>query len=141
MFNPVVLKWYGAAYTIPANRVLMAIATVENILTLDELHKFVDKSTVPLARIAQAYGALLRFAGGSATDDDVYAGMFGGENADPAAVVTALLGMMLPPDRIVQKSLQSGDVGKAPAGGKNSSARSTKSPSGRNGFRPQNSGI
>lgn len=141
MFQPIVLKWDGVAYTVPANRVLAAIATVENVLTLDELGRFTNKGTVPLARVAQAYGALMRFAGADVTDDAIYAGMFDSTDVNPVMACQALLAMMLPPAHIVRKAVDAGDVGKSQAGGKNSSAISIKSSSGKNGSRRPNSGI
>ncbi|MGI9159857.1 MAG: hypothetical protein ACR2K1_08910 [Saprospiraceae bacterium] len=115
----------------------MAIATVEDVLTLGELHTFSQKGAVPVARIAMAYGALLRFAGANVDNDTVYAGMFGSGDVDPQSAVTNLLALMLPPARMTSKG---GDPGKSSPADGISSGTSIKSPSGKNGSRRPNSG-
>jgi hypothetical protein len=140
MFNPVVLKWGTETYTVPPNKTLMAIATVENVLTLGELHTFSERRAVPVAHIAQAYGALLRFAGARVTDEEVYAGMFGGGDVDANAAVTSLLAMMLPPAHMASKAGHVSSEGKAKPDGGISSVTSTKSPSRKNGSQQPNSG-
>lgn len=94
IFEPVKLRWQGAEYDIPANKVLRALAVVESVITLQELPQ--DNTRVPLAKISMAYGALLRFAGARVTDDEVYLSMWGENGADPITAVNGIIALMLP---------------------------------------------
>jgi hypothetical protein len=110
-FEGVTLTWNGTPYNVPANRRLKLIMSVESIIGAFELSQLSQGGNIPLARIAAAYGAALRFAGASVTDEDVYAGMFQGTTAE--AVSTALFGLlalMLPPAAMLKNN------GSAPQG-------------------------
>lgn len=127
MFAPIKLEWNGKQHTIAPNRVLPAIAEVEEVFTLDELQRFSKRGTAPVAKLAMAYGKLLRFAGAVVDDDEVYAGMFVDNNGQTAANATSsLLALMLPPPGMINA-----DAGKSAAGkpgkakGNSSSANST----------------
>lgn len=100
VFDDVTLNWKDVPHVIPANRVLGAIARIEEVLTLDELIAYQARGTAPLAKIAQAFGAALRYAGGRATDDEVYASLFSGADANEKMVlsIATLLHMMVPKD-------------------------------------------
>ncbi len=93
------LSWAGKKYQIPARKMLGAIARVEEVITLRELCEALSKRDFPLARISQAYGAVLRYAGADLDDEVIYEGMF----SDPSAQVGAMLAiqglmeMMIPP--------------------------------------------
>ena len=98
-FKEVKLGWNGTEYVIEPDRVLGAIARIEDIVTLEELSRFGAKQSLPRAKLAMAFGAVLRYAGAKKlTDDDVYHGMFGDErsSANMMAAVTALMAMMVP---------------------------------------------
>lgn len=89
--------WDGVDYVIPARSVLEAIARVEQHVTLAELLSYGTRRTIPAARLAFAYGELIRFAGGDVTDDEVYAGMFAAMVGAPehaGAIVTACAGLI-----------------------------------------------
>lgn len=101
IFDDIRLKWDGVEYVIPHNRVLRAIAAVEEVATFDEFNNFAKRKTAPLAKIAMAYGVLLRFAGANVSDDDVYHGMFLNGGATMAQTVSAVLAMMIPNERIL----------------------------------------
>jgi hypothetical protein len=101
IFDDIRLKWDGAEYVIPHNRVLRALAAVEEVATFEELSGFAARRTAPLAKIAMAYGVLLRFAGANVTDEDVYQGMFANGGATMAQTVSAVLAMMIPSERIL----------------------------------------
>lgn len=99
-FEDIRLEWAGKEYTIKSNRMLGAIARIEDVVTLSELQRFGARGTVPMAKIAMAYGAVLRYMGAEVTDDEVYAGMFGATGTGADAVVnsiSALVAMMIPP--------------------------------------------
>jgi hypothetical protein len=99
MFSPITLDWKGQPVTIPADALLGAIATVEKVVTFNEMLEFDRRQAYPGALMARAYGALLRYAGVKVTDEEVYAGLFG--DAELASNVTGsmqiLMVMMVPP--------------------------------------------
>nr|WP_258868109.1 hypothetical protein [Alkalilimnicola ehrlichii] len=98
-FEDITLDWKGRSYTIPANDVMMAIAKIEDVITIAELDRFSQRGTAPVARLAQAFAAILRHAGARVNDDEVYASMFEG-GATQARIMEAtntLLTLMLPP--------------------------------------------
>tara|TARA_R110000868_G_scaffold32425_3_gene117958 strand:- start:1261 stop:1656 length:396 start_codon:yes stop_codon:yes gene_type:complete len=102
VFDDVTFEWAGNNYTIPARRLLGAIARVEGVVTIAELMQTqVARGTVKLAVLAQAFGEVLRYAGAKVTDDEVYVGLFaspangGAGNAQGA--LAALVTLMVPP--------------------------------------------
>lgn len=109
VFEPVKLGWQGKVYLLPANRVLGAVARIEEVITLAELAKHASGGNAPLARIARAYGSVLRYVGADVEDDDVYAGMFGGAEARElvSAAVQGLLSMMISPE--IRRRLEAGE--------------------------------
>lgn len=99
------LAWHGKDLTIPANRVMGAIARVEDFVTLGELQESARRRAVPLGKISQAYAALLNYAGArEVTAEEVYVGMFGDSaGANVQHIQEACLGLMslmLPPDHL-----------------------------------------
>ncbi len=100
-FEDYKLAWRDKEYTIPARQIMGAISRVEDIVTLSELQVFFQRNAAPLARIAEAYAAVLRYAGASVTADEVYAGMFGNAAGNTGETVKAclfgLLELMVPP--------------------------------------------
>ncbi len=97
-FDAVTLAWAGSEYVIPGNRVMGAIARIEDVVTLEELGRYGERGTMPLAKLAMAYGAVLRYAGANVKDDEVFAGMFsdGQKQTDLVTALMSLLTMMLP---------------------------------------------
>lgn len=98
LFDDIKLEWAGKAYIIPANKVLGAIARIEEIVSIRELAACARESTLPVAKLSMAYGSVLRYAGAEVDDEDVYAGIFsGGDHAHQVATaVGGLLAMMIP---------------------------------------------
>lgn len=94
IFQDVVLRWHGADYPVPSNRVMKMIAAVESEITLKELTQ--DRG-VPLARMAAGYSAALTFAGARVSPEDVYAELFANGSSDIPMLISALLSMMIPP--------------------------------------------
>lgn len=99
MFDDIVLEWEGREYRLPANRMLGAIASIEEVITLPELVQSSERGGPPLNKIAKAFGAVLRYAGARVSDDEVYLGMFSNPQAAFSAnhAVMALLQILLPP--------------------------------------------
>lgn len=102
IFEQITVKWKEKVYHIPPDQVMQLIAKVENVVTLSELSACAQNKTLPLAKLSQAFGIVLRHAGASVSDEEVYGGMFeGGDMAINAqAAVSAILVMMIPPEYI-----------------------------------------
>lgn len=113
-FAPITLGWDGVEYVIPANRVLMAIATVESTITLQELAAGARTGNVPLAKLATAYAGVLRYAGANAekvTPESVYAGMFGSAIKQEAVALATigLINMMIPKQATLNTGAKKGN--------------------------------
>lgn len=125
-FDTVTLKWGEKAYAIPPRAVLGAIARIEEHLTFSELLAYGQRKTVPIGRLAGAYGSLLRYAGAEVTDDEVYQEMFGGGNGTETmlAATTTLMEMMVPKTAIKEPVRAPGEkgVGKPTPGKRKASA-------------------
>ena len=102
VFQEVKLGFKGEEYTIPPDRVMGAIAVVEEHVTFADL---VDTKRPKLARIAQAFGALLRYAGAKVEDDVVYSAMFDGKTGVQIQnAISGLLEIMVPPEHLQKKT-------------------------------------
>jgi hypothetical protein len=102
VFDPVHLEWDGKRYTIAPDRVMGAIARVEQHVTLGELLNCAkERGSVPLATIANAYASVLQYAGGQVDAAVIYRAMMRDKNrADlMSAAIGGLAAMMLPPNR------------------------------------------
>lgn len=99
IFDPVTLTWKGADYEVAPDRIMGLIARIEEIVTLSEIHGAAQKGGMPLAKLAMAYGACLRYAGARVDDAEVYASFFTGSADSIPAAISALLAMMVPPQR------------------------------------------
>jgi hypothetical protein len=100
IFDPVTLAWKGEEHTVEPDRIMGLIARIEEIVTLSEIHAAAQKGGMPLAKLAMAYGAALRYAGAKVQDAEVYQSFFAGDGGKtiPGAVA-ALMAMMVPPVR------------------------------------------
>lgn len=101
-FQAIKLSWAGAEYTVPADSVMRAIAIIEDHITFNELVTASRKRAVPLAKISHAFAAIIGFAGGNVSPEDVYSGMFGGvvEQEKVMASIFGLMSMMIPPEHL-----------------------------------------
>lgn len=125
IFEEVTLNWGGKDYRIEPSRVMGAIAKVEEVITLKELGEFAMKGDAPMARLAMAFGNVLRYAGAKIGDDEVYAGLFDPEQGGSVmSSISVLLSMMVPPTTMRSP----GKNQAVPTGGKSSSKRHTKQP-------------
>lgn len=101
VFERVEMTWRGKSYVIEPNRVLRALARVEEVITLQQLE---DPQRVSIAKLAMAYGTLLRFSGAPANDDEVYEMLFSdGEVATAAVQVVSLLVKLMIPKKVREK--------------------------------------
>lgn len=75
-FEPVTLTWRGASYEVPAERQLMLVAQIEDVLRgntgRSALDILMQKGGPGIARMSQAFGAALRFAGSDVSDEEIY---------------------------------------------------------------------
>jgi len=107
MFQPARLKWKGDIIEIPPDRVMTAIAAVEEHLTIHELIRYAERGTQPFSKMAQGFSAALRTVGVRVSPEDVYRAMVKGSSDDIMGHMSALLALMGPPEDI--------DLGKAEA--------------------------
>lgn len=127
VFQDIVLSWKGEDSTIPASRVLGAIAIVEEQITFPELLAAMQRGRPPLATIARAYGGVLRYAGAKITDDETYAGMFdAAEQEQIVASINALLVMMVPPGALAKSNTVTGGEASAPGNSRAAASKSSK---------------
>jgi hypothetical protein len=112
LFDDIKLEWAGKAYTVPANRVLGAIARIEEVVTIKDLAHCAATQSLPVAKLSMAYGSLLRYAGAEVTDEEIYAGMFGNvtDATRTAQAIGGLLAMMIPKNAIKTSGGGSGNV-------------------------------
>lgn len=101
IFEEVAVAWGDKKFVIPADRMMMTIARVEDVLTLGDLSAYFATGKLPLAKIAQAFGIVLRQAGASVEDEEVYEGMFRakGQEVTRRAIeaIHMLMALMVPP--------------------------------------------
>lgn len=108
-FEDVTLSWRGVDYTVPANRQMMLIATIEDALSGDSgkqaLTILFRREGPPYSKLAAAFGAALRHAGANVSDEEVYLSimedMANRSKAEVTAMVQetviALLSIIAPP--------------------------------------------
>lgn len=99
IFQAVTLNWEGRDYIVPADRVMGAIGVVEDVVTFPELVQGLQVGKPSMLKLARAYGAILRYAGATASDEDVYAGMFvpGELQRHITTAINTLMVLMTPP--------------------------------------------
>lgn len=101
-FDEVRLKWNDTEYIIMPNRMMSAIARIEDHVTFGDLQQAHQRGTgMPLAKLSAAFASVLRFAGApfkEVTAENVYLAMFdGGDNASNVeSAIQILMGMMVP---------------------------------------------
>ena len=113
IFEDITLNWKGTEATIPANSVLRLIAKVESVLTLAELHQASSVGNLPLGKLSQAFGIMLRFAGVKVMDEDIYESMITGGAQSITDSVNILLMLMIPPNLTESEQEAGEDLGKS----------------------------
>lgn len=107
-FEQVTLGWRGEEYTVQPERQLMLVAKIEDALSGSSGQQAVDvllRSGGPsVSRLASAYGAALRHAGATVSDDEIYLSImedFAEQDADSAVkiqgAIFGLLAIVAPP--------------------------------------------
>ena len=121
IFEPITITWAGSEYKIESDRVMGAIATIEEVVTLSELAEMLQSGKLAFSKIARAFASVLRYAGASVSNEEVYSAMFGEDKSSAMQSLSMLLGMMVPPTAIARGKDQA-----APTGGKGSSKKPTR---------------
>lgn len=117
-FSPVHLSWKGEKFTVPADRQLQLILEIEDALAgasgQQAIAVLMQRGGPSYARLSQAYGAALRYAGADVSDDEIYLSIMSDMaegKADAAAktqtAILALLAIIAPP---VALQLTGGDA-------------------------------
>jgi len=107
VFRDLELEWQGVVYSIPANRIMGAIARIEEVVTLPELQAYAQRGTAPVAKLSMAFGSVLRYAGADISDDEVYAAALAENAEESGGVLTAVMNVMqimIPPDVLKNQS-------------------------------------
>lgn len=99
VFSDIALEWGGKTYPIPADRVMKAIAVVEEHITLPEFLLVSVGRQVSVSKLCAAYGALLRYAGARVSDEEVYESVFKGGDLQGTIIrsVNEIMQLMIPP--------------------------------------------
>lgn len=105
VFDDFKFQWNGKPYIVPAASALAAIAAVEEVVTVGEVSLYMSgRKPCSLSKTAMAFGALLRHCGDKATDEEVYAGLFGDGSKSTKqqqemvlTVLLSLIALMVPP--------------------------------------------
>jgi hypothetical protein len=130
IFEDIHLAWGEETGTIPSDRVMGAIARIEQHITLPELYDAgASRKMPPLTLLAAAYGSVLRYAGLAVSDAEVYAGLFDKTRGEASLVVTAVQGLMeimIPPDAL-KAARKARDAPKGSAEGNASPAAAKRS--------------
>lgn len=117
MFEPVLLKWEGREYTVPADQVMGLIDTVEDVVTLDELYKMQSEGKIKRMQVSKAYAAAINYGIRASESDDkpvkaqeIYESLYSKESAlvNTVSTIGGLMAMLLPPD-MVKKSAEEGE--------------------------------
>ena len=104
-FNPIELRWKGKPYTIPANSVLKAIASVEEVVTRRELCEMLATERPKAVLVSSAFAQLLRYAGVEITDEEAYVSILSeGATGQGQLEALALLITQLLPSSFVEKA-------------------------------------
>lgn len=97
IFSEVTLTWGEKEYNVPSDKVLGLVNVIEEFVVIEDL----TTGRPPRARIAQAYAAAIKYAGGYAKPEDVYVALFNAEDQKRIfAVIDALLCVMIPPESL-----------------------------------------
>jgi hypothetical protein len=115
VFTDIEMVWAGKTYTIKSHRIMGLIAQVEDVITFDEIAKFMRRETVPMARLCEAYAVALKYAGAKVTGETIYQTVYAETEKQVVVLkaITALLAMGLPPDKraLLDLTMQAAEAG------------------------------
>jgi hypothetical protein len=127
-FTDIELEWAGKVYSIKAHRIMGAIARIEDIVTMPELQSYAARQGAPLGKLCMAYSAVLRYAGASVRDDEVYDAVFSGAGGD--GILTAVMNimeLMIPASARIKIAAGEGEPVAEPAPGNRQAAAAASS--------------
>jgi hypothetical protein len=135
IFQDVKLAWKDEEFTIPGDKVLGAIAIIEEHITFTEMIDALRRGRPKIMAIAKAFAGILRYAGANVTDEEAYEGMFSGGDLQRKIIdsINMLLVMMVPPSALGGKPGGAPPLGKPQATASKRSKRSTKERLGKAG--------
>jgi hypothetical protein len=119
VFEDFKFKFKGKEHSIPSDRIMAAIARVEQHVTLGELYEMYGSlGKVKLTAIAGAYSQLLQMAGTPVSPDVIYQELFPGADASRSSpgeseilgAIIGLISLMMPPEtarKAAQQAAQS----------------------------------
>lgn len=95
VYKTVTLEWRGKKYTIKPT--LELINEIENKFSLSRVVSRIAAGDPPVSHIATMVGTMLRYAGAEVSDDEVYAELLSGDDAEAiGAMATALMTAAFP---------------------------------------------
>ena len=120
IFADMKLGWNGTDYVIPADRMLGAVAVIEEHMTFHEMFALVRQGKPSLVTLSRTWGAVLRYAGAKVTDDEVYVGMFAGPTVSERVIeaINTLLLIMMPPSAVAAANAERAASGNPQAASK-----------------------
>lgn len=101
VFRDLELEWDGNTYLIKSSKIMGAISRIEEIITLSELQMYAQRKTAPIAKLAMAFGSVLRYAGADVADEEIYAKAVtqsAGSDDGVMLAVMSVMQIMIPPD-------------------------------------------
>lgn len=105
IFKPVIMGWKDRSYTLEPNKVMGAIAIVEEHITLHEMQQYAARGTAPLAKLSMAYAAVLNYIGAKdVSADEVYASIVSADDAGIPIAIAGLLKLMVPPASVTSSN-------------------------------------
>lgn len=99
IFEDVNITWDGNKYTIKGDdKILMLLASIEEVITAQELFTYAQKGNMPLVKLSMAYTKVLNFVGVDITAPQVYQSVFNNitDQEQTTGVIMALVQMMIP---------------------------------------------
>lgn len=111
MLNDFEFEWKNEKHIVPANHVMKLIAKVEDVITVDELLKALSGKQVPFAKLAMAFGTVLRHVSIRVSDEEIYNALFENQINVPyiQQLLFGLVSLMLPPSFLAGK-MEEGDT-------------------------------
>lgn len=102
IFEEFGITWNGEELVVPSDKVMGLVEVVEDIVTIEELH---NKTGIKRAKMARAFASIINYAGGRATQEQVYNKFFeDGAQVQIQVIIERILFLMIPPEHLQSKS-------------------------------------
>ena len=99
IFEDINITWDSEKHTIKGDdKILMLLASIEEVITAQELFTYAQKGNIPLVKLSMAYTKVLNFVGVDITAPQVYQTVFNNitDQEQTTGVIMALVQMMIP---------------------------------------------